>query len=131
MKFPATLLWINAALFAAFGAGFIVAPAYLSQIITDATPGTTSAMIDMRATYGGMALGTGLLFGLCASQSGAQRVGLIASLLILAGIAAGRLAGIFLDGSPNSFMFILLAAELLFTGLAIVALKQTSMENRQ
>ena len=64
MRFPVVLLWINAALFVVFGAVFIIAPALLSQVITGATPGTTNALIDMRATYGGMALGIGLFWAI-------------------------------------------------------------------
>lgn len=124
MKFPTTLLWINAVLFVAFGAGFLIAPGFLSHFITGASPGTTSATIDMRATYGGVALGIGFFFGFCARQPDTLRVGLLASLLVLSGIVGGRLVGIFVDGSPNTFMFFLLATELLFVGLAALALKR-------
>ena len=126
MRFPTILLWINAALFLVFGAGFIVAPGFLAQLITGATPSTTSALIDLRATYGGMALGLGLFWGFCARRQRTVRIGLMASLLVLLGIALGRLIGMVVDGSPNTFMFALLAAELLFIGLIAVALRRTS-----
>lgn len=126
MNFPVRLLWINAVLFVLFGIGFIVAPGSLSFLITGAAPGTSSAVIDMRATYGGMAFCAGLFFGFCARNPGTLRSGLLASLLTLSGIAGGRLIGIFADGSPNNWMFLLLAAELLFVGLMTVALKQVS-----
>ena len=126
MRFPVVLMWLNAALFVVFGIGFIVAPALLSQLITGATPGTTSALIDLRATYGGMALGIGLFWGYCARRPGTLRIGLLSSLLVLVGIALGRLVGMIVDGSPNTFMFVLLAAELLFIGLVALALRRTS-----
>ena len=126
MKFPKTLLWINALLFILFGIGFILAPQFLSQLITGATPSTTSALTDMRATYGGTSFGIGLFFGLCARQPSSLRMGLTASLLILASIAGGRFVGILIDGSPNYFMFVLLVAEILFVGLIVAALKQTA-----
>lgn len=113
-------------LFVLFGIGFIVAPRSLSLLITGAAPGTSSAVIDMRATYGGMAFGAGLFFGFCARHPTLLRAGLLASLLALSGIAGGRLFGIFVDGSPNGWMFLLLAAELLFVVLMAVALKQLS-----
>ena len=125
MRFPVVLLWLNAALFVVFGVGFIVAPALLSQVITGATPGTTSALIDLRATYGGMALGIGIFWGYCAPQ-GTLRIGLISSLLVLVGVALGRLVGMVVDGSPNTFMFVLLAAELLFIGLIALALRRAT-----
>ncbi len=48
-------------------------------------------MIDMRATYGGTALGLGLFFGFCARNPAVLRAGLLASLMVLSGIAGGRL----------------------------------------
>lgn len=125
MKSPATLLWINSALFVVFGVCFIVAPEFFASVITGALPGTPSAFIDMRATYGGMGLGIGLLFGFCARQSSTVQVGLIAALLVLGSTATARLVGFLADGSPNVFMFLLLGAELLFVALLVVALKQS------
>lgn len=126
MTFPVKLLWINAVLFILFGAGFMIAPNSLSLLLTGAALGSVNAVIDMRATYGGTALGLGLFFGFCARNPGALRSGLLASLLTLSGIAGGRLIGIFVDGSPNGWMFLLLAAELLFIGLMAGTLKQIS-----
>jgi hypothetical protein len=79
----------------------------------------------MRATYGGMGLGVGLLFGFCARQPSTIQVGLIASLFVLGATAAARIVGFLVDGSPNVFMYLLLGAELLFVALLIVALKQS------
>lgn len=124
LKFPRSLLWTNAALFIVFGACFIAAPEFFATVITGAAPGTPSAFTDMRATYGGMGLGIGLLFGFCARQPSTVRVGLIASLLVLGSTAAARLVGFLADGSPNVFMFLLLGAELLFVALLLTALKQ-------
>ena len=74
MKFPTVLLWINAAFFLVFGALFLVAPGVFAELLTGATPATTNALIDIRATYGGMALGIGLFFAFCARQHiGADR----------------------------------------------------------
>lgn len=112
MTFPVRLLWINAMLFILFGAGFIVAPNALSLLLTGAAPGTASAVTDMRATYGGTALGLGLFSGFCARDPKTLRAGLLAPLMVLSGIAGGRLFGIFVDGSPNGWMFLLLAMAL-------------------
>ena len=90
MKFPTVLLWINAAFFLLFGALFLVAPGVFAELLTGAAPATTNALIDIRATYGGMALGIGLFFAFCARQQASVRIGLIASLLVAAGIVFGR-----------------------------------------
>jgi hypothetical protein len=68
MKFATNLLRVNAALFIAFGTCFIVAPEFFADALTGSEPWTSSALIDMRATYGGMCLGVGLAFWFCARQ---------------------------------------------------------------
>lgn len=128
MKIANNLLWVNALLFLAFGLGFMFAPAFFSQTITGASPATSSAMIDMRATYGGIALGLAIFWEWCTQESGRVRGGLFSSLTVLAATALGRILGILMDGAPNIFMFILLAAELLFVGLIVFALKQIEKE---
>jgi len=128
MKVANNLLWVNALLFLAFGLGFMFAPAFFSQTITGASPATSSAMIDMRATYGGIALGLAIFWGWCARERNTQHAGLLSSLLVLAATTIGRVIGMVVDGSPNIFMFILLTAELIFVGLIVFALKQIEKE---
>lgn len=128
MKFPTYLLWVNGGLFVLFGACFIAAPAFFADTFTGAAPGTASALIDMRATYGGTALGAGLFFGFCARRRELVRVGSVASLLLLAGIAVARLIGFVVDDTPNLFMALFLGAELLFVALIIGALRQMGSE---
>ncbi len=113
------LLWINAILFVLFGIGFIFAPSPLAQWITGSTPSTTSGMIDLRATYGGLALGIGIFWALCASN-GSERNGLLSAILVLSAVVIGRITGILLDGNPNIFMFILLTAEIIFAALNFI-----------
>lgn len=124
MKYPIILLWTASVLFVIFGIGFIIAPGFISMLITGGMPSTPSAIIDMRATYGGMALGIGLFFGFCARQSDKIHIGLIAALSSLSGIASARLIGILVDGSPTIFIWLLLVSELLFIALIIAALAQ-------
>lgn len=107
---------ITAAVFAIFGLAFILLPEVLSQTITGAVPTTASGLIDMRATYGGMSLAVGLILFMLARSD--VRMGLIAVLLLMLGMAGGRTYGILVDGSPNIMMVLFLALEL---GLAMVA----------
>jgi hypothetical protein len=123
MKLAKTLLWINTALFVAFGLGFIFAPAFFANLITGAVPSTPIAMMDMRAIYGGTALGIALFFGYCA-RINEIKLGAIASMLVLLCTAFGRIVGMVTDGSPNFFMFALLAAEIIVGGLFAYALKK-------
>lgn len=124
MKFPVLLLWITAALFMAFGLGFAFAPEALADLVAGDAPSVASAVTDMRATYGGVAIGLGLFYGMCARRPEWVRLGLIASLIVVASIGATRLGGIIADGSPNAFMIIFLVAELLSVGLYAFALGQ-------
>lgn len=124
MTFARTLVWINCALFIAFGLGFTFAPALLASVVSGAEPATPSAVIDMRATYGGMALGLATLFWLCARDEQGVSIGIRGVLGVMVFLALSRLLGIVIDGSPNAFMVLLLAAEVVMAVLAVVALRQ-------
>ena len=128
MKFGSTLVWVNCWLFVGFGLGFVFAPDTLATLITGAAPATPSAMTDMRATYGGMALGLALIFGLCARNEGSVRLGVQGVLAVMVALAVARTLGILLDGAPNTFMFVLLLAEIVMAFLASFALRQARVE---
>lgn len=118
------LLWLNCALFLAFGLGFMVLPEPLAELVTGAAPETASAVTDMRATYGGLALGLAVVFGLCARNPDYLRLGMHGVLAVMLALAAGRLLGMAVDGAPNVFMFVLLAAEVGMAALVVFALRQ-------
>jgi hypothetical protein len=124
MNFAVVLLWITAALFVGFGVGFVAAPRELANFITGGAPSVPSAIIDMRATYGGVAIGMGLFFALCATRPHWVRPGLVGSMLVIASIAAARVVGLVVDGGPNAFMLLLLSTEVIFVGLYAAALRQ-------
>jgi len=65
---------------------------------------TVSALNELRANYGGLQIGMGLflLAGLCCPTC--TRPALLAQVLIVGGLAAGRLVSIALDGQPNAFV---------------------------
>lgn len=121
-QFPLIFLWMNSALFIGFGIIFTFSPVYFTDILTGTSPGTPSAMIDLRANYGGMAFGIGTFLIICARNAATVRLGLILAIIVTIGLAGCRTVGIVLDGSPNTLMLVTLAVELLFvaiTGLAI------------
>jgi hypothetical protein len=124
MRFAVILLWIIAVLFVGFGVGFVIAPRELAQLLTGGAPATPSAVIDMRAVYGGVALGMGLFFGVCAMRAQWVRPGLIGSLLVVGSIGAGRAVGLIVDGQPDGFMLVFLATEVVSVGLIALALRQ-------
>ena len=122
--FGATLLWVMCAAFAAFGIGFVAAPVELAELFFDAAPTAPSGLIDMRATYGGLSIGAAIFFGLCAGRREWQRPGLLAAIFVMAGLAAGRVVGLFADGDPNGFMWLFLALEVGAVGLVTMALRE-------
>lgn len=126
MRFATNLLRINAVLFIVFGVCFIVAPVFFAEALTGSEPWTSSALIDMRATYGGMGLGIGLLFWFLARQRETVIAGLVGALLVLGATALGRLVGLLADGAPNFFMLMLFGAEVLFVALSATALKRVT-----
>lgn len=124
MKFGKTVVWINCWLFVGFGLGFVLAPEALAALITGAAPATPSAMTDMRATYGGMALGLAFIFGLCAKNEESVRLGAKGVLAVMVGLAVARALGILIDGEPNIYMWLLLLAEAIMAMMAFVALRK-------
>lgn len=126
MSFGTTLLWLNSAFFVVYGLAFVFAPEALGRLVTDGAPATPSGMIDMRATYGGMTVAVGVIFGLCAKAPETQPLGLLGVAAVMLFMAAGRTFGIVYDGSPNAMMFVYLAVEIVVMALALVAMRGTA-----
>lgn len=124
MRFSRTLLWINCVLFIAFGLAFALTPQWFATLFTGAAPTTSSAMIDMRAVYGGVALSLAFLFAQCARNDVYLKLGMQTMLAVMLGLASARSLGIVLDGEPNLMIWLLLASEVVMAALALFALKQ-------
>ena len=124
MTFSRLLVQLTALVFATYGLAFAIAPAFMAEFSTAAVPQSASALIDTRATYGGMSVAVGLILFLLASQANTIRVGLQAVLLLMLGMAVGRMLGMALDGAANTLMFVYLALELVAVALAGVLLSR-------
>jgi hypothetical protein len=122
MKLARLLLWLNALVFVVYGIGFVLAPEPLAIFVTGSAPDSTSGLIDMRATYGGLCLAVGLVFALLARDEATVRTGLIAVAIVMGGMAGTRTLGFVLDGDPNTLMVLYLATEILVVVLALWAL---------
>lgn len=125
MSVGKVLVYVTAAVFVVYGVGFVFAPAVLSELVTGSVPDTTSAMIDMRATYGGALTAIGALLGLLASNDLWLKPGLLGVVFAMLGMASGRAYGMLVDGSPNLMMWVFLALELVVAAAAMAALKKT------
>lgn len=122
MNLKTTLLWFNCIFLAVYGAGFIFFPKVLGGLV-EIIPATAPGMIDMRSTYGGMALGLGLFFGLSTRHSNTINLGIYGLCAVMVSMGGARILGMFIDGSPNLLMYIYLAIEVVMGVLAFVALR--------
>ncbi|WP_299496669.1 DUF4345 domain-containing protein [uncultured Shewanella sp.] len=122
MKFQYILIWINSIFFILYGLGFIFFPDTLFSFITDSQLTSASALIDIRATFGGMSLGLGLVLALFTLEPSNYRLGLWAILVIMLGMACSRSLGLLQENSANNMMFIYLVCETIVALLALIAL---------
>lgn len=120
------LVILTAAIFFVYGLIFVLFPVEMLQIILQVSLNTSSGIIDIRATYGGMSIAIGVILYLLATNENTLRVGLISVSILMLSMAFGRLIGMVLDGSPNIFMYIYLALELVASSFAIFLLKRNS-----
>ncbi|MDH3292105.1 MAG: DUF4345 domain-containing protein [Gemmatimonadota bacterium] len=114
-------LWVVAVGFAAIGVGFLSAPVAWARYIEILVP-TPTARTDLRATYGGFVLAFGVFLGVSALWPDWTRAGLAAAGLALAGVAAGRLIGILVEGVASRLMYVFLFIEITGAVLAFYAL---------
>ncbi|MFK7733735.1 MAG: DUF4345 domain-containing protein [Pseudomonadales bacterium] len=124
------LVQLTAVFFLAYGLMFTLYPVFFSNLVTDNNPATTSGLIDMRATYGGMSIAVGFMMFVLARNSSTLKLGLLSVITVLLGMASSRLLGIIVDGSPNNLMFIYLIAEIVPSLIAIVLYRRISHEHK-
>ena len=120
------LVILTAAIFFVYGLIFVLFPIGMLQIIVQVSLNTSSGITDIRATYGGMSIAIGVILYLLATNESTLRVGLISVSILMLSMAFGRVIGMVLDGSPNLFMYIYLALELMASSFAIFLLKRNS-----
>ncbi|WP_052368166.1 DUF4345 domain-containing protein [Algiphilus aromaticivorans] len=115
------LLGITAVMFVALGLNGLLNPVgHLAPYGLElATPGWLG---EVRANYGGMHLGIGLLFALGAVRAEWQRTGLAVLLAFLGGLAVGRTLSVFVDGTPPVFAIAFIAIEWVGAVLAMALL---------
>jgi len=120
MSASRSLVLLTGLIFFVYGVGFIVAPAFLSQLVLDAVPGSRPAITDMRATYGGLSVAVGAMLFLLSRSD--VRFGLLAVLLLMVCMAAGRGYGLYVDGEGSTIMYVYLFLEALVAMLAAMLL---------
>ena len=83
-----------------------------------------NALNEVRANYGGMQMGIGLLLVSAALMTWLTRPALLALSLVTGGLVVGRLMSIMIDGMPNSTVQALLELEFFTTVIAIFLFTQ-------
>ena len=122
MKFARILLLLGSGIFALYGLLFSIAPVELARLVTGDAPSSPSALIDMRATYGGMSIAVGMILMLLALKEETIRIGVVSLLLVVVCMAATRIVGIAVDGDANIAMYFYLGLEIVAAVLCSIAL---------
>ena len=128
MRLHNFVIYFAAAFFIFYGLAFSFFPSDMGLLVTGVAPQNISAMVDFRATYGGMtiAIGTAFIYLHVIKQSHAS-LAIISCVLIL--MAVTRAIGLVLDGQGNSIMYVYLVLEVLGSGVAIAAMQGARRDN--
>ncbi len=124
MSLQKFVIYLAAGFFLLYGVAFSIAPIAMSTLVTGSAPTGTSAIVDFRATYGGMTIAVGLIL-LYLSAIGQSRASLVSIIIVLLGMAASRTLGFILDGRANGLMYVYLILEIGGSALAWLALKRS------
>ena len=117
-KFANFIVVATAYFFLLYGIGFILFPHQMTLFVTDMVLTTTSAVTDIRATYGGMSLAAGTTLLLLTKRD--LQLALLAVGLLLLSMAFGRTVGMVLDGNSNPIIWLYWVGELLFGAIALL-----------
>ncbi len=118
------VVFLTAYSFILYGLLFALAPLTMAALTLELNPTSTSAMIDLRSTYGGTNLAIGL-FMLFLRHNNQVRACLWLVIIVLLSMAITRTLGLFLHGAGNAFIYLMLFLELLGSVLAAAALLTT------
>jgi hypothetical protein len=101
VKFSKALLWVSGVIFFGIGVLYTIDPSLLVPISENANA-TANARTELRSVYGGMELGIGAFFVLCAIRAEMRIAGLW-GLTLLSGLTGiVRFGSYFIEGSLES-----------------------------
>ena len=128
MSLPRWVLLTSAAVYSAIGGAFLAAPAGMARLVgVELTSATADN--DVRAVYGGVAIGLAVFLGLAAGRRDWWHPALWVVLLSTGGMAGARVLSWILVGMPESVAFALHAAEV--AGVAAAALALSGLPNEE
>ncbi|ROU01461.1 DUF4345 domain-containing protein [Marinobacter sp. R17] len=130
MSLEAAFVRLNAAIFAVYGIAFIALPETLSRMVTGEIPASATGLTDMRATYGGMSLGIGIVLLILTLKTETLRLGVLGVVILMLCMAGGRSVGLVIDGVASQTMVTYLMLELAMAALAFWVLVRSGGSNR-
>ena len=112
------LIWLPYGIYCFFDPG---------QLVDAAGVGfsTATGSTELRAMYGGLQAGLGLLAALAVVRSSLVRPALVALAFLTGGLATARLAGVAMDGGLSSYTGTALAFELTTVAVATALARRT------
>ncbi len=122
MNLQAVVVYLAAGFFLIYGIAFRVVPTYMLALVTDGQIQGSSALVDFRATYGGMTIAVGLII-MFLYISSHTRSALIVVIFVLLSMALTRTLGFIIDGATNALMYAYLVLEVAGSLLAFVAIR--------
>lgn len=127
MKAARFFLVFISILFILYGLSFLAAPEKMCQLLVGGVPSTATAIADMRATYGGICIGIGLLLVASLRNPQTTTLGLWGISIILSAMLLGRFIGLALDGDGGSGLYTFFIVQVLLTVAAFTALTKVEL----
>ena len=104
---------IIAAFFVTYGIAFSLVPEFMLDLVIGANETSSTGLIDVRATYGGMSIAVGLILHWLALQVDLVKQALQFIMVLMLAMAIPRLIGLTFDGEANWVMYLYLILEAL------------------
>jgi uncharacterized protein YjeT (DUF2065 family) len=117
------VLWVLAIVFVLVGLGFLLAPETFTEMATETSPDGGAPLTEIRAVSGGVALGLGVFWALCAQRAAWTAAGLTLGALVGAGLALGRVVGFAADGGVTGMQVAFAVAEVLTVLVCVLVLR--------
>ena len=120
---PIVLLWVLAVLFLVVGVAYVAAPETFTEMTAGVAPDRASALTEIRAVSGGVAVALGAFFALSARRPDWVAPGLVLGALVAWCLAVSRLIGFVVDGGVTGTQVSLAVTEVIFLVLCLLALR--------
>jgi Domain of unknown function (DUF4345) len=119
-------LGVSALVWLPYGLYCFLSPEFLAGAV-GIVASTATASTELRAMYGGLQMGIGMLAGAALLAPSLRRPALLALAFLCTGLATTRALGVALDGGLSSYTVTGLAFEIVSASLAVALLPRTGL----